>query len=234
MYRLILDTETAGNVNCRKSLRVYDLGYKIVDGDFNTVCARSFIVRDTFFNKELMTSAYYAEKVPTYWEDIKAGTREIHSMATVRRIFCEDVANYKVKQVWAYNAGFDRAATNTACAVYSNGFVREFLPAGVVWCDIWACATDLVCNTKKYFDFCINNGFVSDAGNVKTSAEVVYRYLTNTPAFVESHTALEDVEIETFILWHCLKKRRKMNKEIAANPWRVPQKKFKEYVNSLI
>ena len=54
-------------------------------------------------------------------------------------------------------------------------------------------------------NFATTHGFVSDAGNIQTSAEVAYRFLTNDPDFVESHTGLEDVEIETAILMNCLK-----------------------------
>lgn len=233
MNRIILDTETAGNVNCRKTLRVYDLGYQIVDSDFNVLATRSFVVRDTFFNKELMNTAYYAEKVPAYWGDIKAGTRKIKAASTVYNQFHEDCKEYGIKQVWAYNAAFDRSALDTMTRVYSNQFIKSFLPKGVQWCDIWACATDIICNKRPYFDFCLANGYVSESRNVKTSAEIVYQFLTNNPAFVESHTALEDVKIETAILQACLRAKKKMNKDIRANPWQTPQKKFRAYAATL-
>ena len=66
-----------------------------------------------------------------------------------------------------------------------------------------ACTSFL--NTSEYVNFATIHGFVSEAGNIQTSAEVAYRFLTNNLDFVESHTGLEDVEIETAILMNCLK-----------------------------
>jgi hypothetical protein len=49
---------------------------------------------------------------------------------------------------------------------------------------------------------------------VKLTAEIIYRFLTNDLDFVESHTALEDVEIETLIFAECMKKASKIEKEL--------------------
>jgi hypothetical protein len=40
----------------------------------------------------------------------------------------------------------------------------------------------------------------------KTSAEIAYRYLAKEINFIEAHTALNDAEIESFILLKALKK----------------------------
>ena len=66
-----------------------------------------------------------------------------------------------------------------------------------------ACTSFL--NTPAFINFAKANGFVSEAGNIQTSAEVAYRFLTNQVDFIESHTGLEDVQIECQILLNCLK-----------------------------
>lgn len=43
-------------------------------------------------------------------------------------------------------------------------------------------------------------------------AEILYKYITNTPDFIESHTGLEDVMIEYKIFVHCCRQHKKMEK----------------------
>ena len=75
---LVIDTETANTI---EQPLPYDIGYAICDRYGNIVVERSFVVAEIFLDhKEMMKSAYYAEKLPKYWEDIKNGTREIKSI----------------------------------------------------------------------------------------------------------------------------------------------------------
>ena len=72
--------------------------------------------------------------------------------------------------------------------------------------DIWALACDRLLNTNKYRKYCCDNNLFTDSKKFfKTSAEVSYRYLMKDNDFIESHTALSDAEIETFILAKALK-----------------------------
>ena len=72
-YFMVLDTETANSV---EQPLPYDIGYAICDRQGNVEIARSFVVAEMFLdNKDLMQSAYFAEKIPQYWEDIKSGKR---------------------------------------------------------------------------------------------------------------------------------------------------------------
>lgn len=229
MYRIILDAETAGEVNNHSTLRVYDLGYKVVDSDFNTVATRNFVVGEIFYNNQLMNTCYYKNKLPQYKKEIAQGIRTVETFANIRKQFIADCKEYGIKQVWAFNAGFDRDALNATINFISNDICNEFMPHGIKWCDIAAPACELICKKESYFDFCLRNGYVSDKGNIRTTAETIYRYLTNNTDFVESHTGLKDVEIESEILFTCLKKRKKMSKEITNAAWRIPQKRFKEY-----
>ena len=67
----IIDTETAGSIGFPLA---YDVGYTILDPQTKEeFCSRSMVVSEIFLNHDLMNSAYYAEKVPQYWEDIKEG-----------------------------------------------------------------------------------------------------------------------------------------------------------------
>lgn len=87
--------------------------------------------------------------------------------------------------------------------------------------DIWALACDRLLNTNKYRKYCCDNNFFTDSKKFfKTSAEVSYRYLMKDNEFVESHTALSDAEIETFILAKALK-RGKSEPYLKAFPFRT-------------
>lgn len=87
--------------------------------------------------------------------------------------------------------------------------------------DIWALACDRLLNTNKYRKYCCDNNFFTDSKKFfKTSAEVSYRYLIKDNEFVESHTALSDAEIETFILAKALK-RGKSEPYLKAFPFRT-------------
>lgn len=67
--------------------------------------------------------------------------------------------------------------------------------------DIWGVSCETLINNYTYKKKCIENGMLSPSGEFfKTSAESSYRYLINKYGFIESHTALSDAIIETFII----------------------------------
>lgn len=231
MYRLILDTETAGNVEDRNSLRVYDFAYQIVDDDFRVVCTRHFLISEIFNDTKLMSSAYYAEKLPLYYSMLLLEEVEIVPLLEAYNQLTADCKEFKVKEIWAYNAGFDRDALNTTLKALSNGFRSWFYPYGVKVKCIWSLCTSTILNRPSYFKFAALNGFVSDKGNLVTNAEAAYAYTTNDPAYQEEHTALEDVKIERQLLQYALKQHVKGRKtKINPQAWRTPQKKFKEWL----
>lgn len=230
MYRIVLDTETAGNVEDHSSLRVYDFGFQLVDSKFNVVLERRYFVSEIFNDHALMNSAYYANKLPQYYQALANKEVEIRPWLVIMKEFAELCKAYKVKEVWAFNAGFDRDATNATTEALSNGFRSWFAPYGVEWKCIQRAAAMTLCNSKNYFKFAYENGFVSAKGNVQTTAEAVYAYLTNDPAYKEEHTALEDVKIEAAILARVKRRHQKMETKPSRSAWRAPQKKFKEWV----
>lgn len=231
MYRIVLDVETAGEVDNRSTLRVYDMGFAVLDNDLNIVEHHSWIISDIYYGQShLMESAYYADKIPTHYEpNIKSGKMEVKRFIEAKNNFYAICKKYNVKKVYAFNATFDRSALNSTLTFLSNGFAKFFAPYNVKWRCIQHQAVNDICLSTRYFKFCMEHGFVSDKGNVSTSAETIYRYLTNNPTFEEEHTGLSDVLIEVEILKACLRKRRKLNDTPIYNAWRVPQKKFKDY-----
>lgn len=225
MY-LVIDTETCNTI---EQPLPYDIGYGIADRNGNIYLERSYVVAEMFLDrKDLMQSAYFAEKIPMYWEDIKNGTREIKSIFNIRKQILEDMKKYNVKKVGAYNMGFDKKALNNIIRYCSKSLIRWFFPFGTEYFCIWNMACQVVLNSTSYIKFALQNGLESEKGNLLTSAESCYKFLKNNVEFVESHTGLEDVRIEVEIMAKCFSTHKKMNKGIYSACWRLPQKKKKE------
>ena len=89
-----------------------------------------------------------------------------------------------------------------------------------------ACTSIL--KTESYIRFAIENNFVSECGNIQTSAEVAYRYITKNVNFVEDHTGLEDVLIEIAIMMEVLKSKMEYKDRIYSACWREVQRKRKQ------
>jgi len=206
---IVIDTETApiapmGDKVDAKRMRVYDMGYIVRDKYTGEVYAeRSFVCADTFFNgRRFMDSAYYADKLPQYYAGIATGGEWAPvAFADAYKAFHADCAAFGVREVWAYNARFDRDALNATCKDISAGMVEEFI--NLRWRDIWPLA-QCITGTAKYGEWATSHGYVSAAGIPKTSVEAVIKYLNNTDDFSERHTALDDAKHESDILTICL------------------------------
>ena len=231
MNIIILDTEGTNKIkpvsgNIAETALVYDIGWIVADKKTGEVLDKySFVNTDIFYRDNLMRNAYYVGKLPQYHEGLGEEWTPL-SFLSIKKIFANVCRDYNVKQIWAYNARYDRTALNNTCAELSNGFVEFFTPYDIKWCDIWDYAGKTLCSTSKFIKWVIANDYVTAKGNPQTSAEVVYRYLTQNKEFVENHTALEDCEIEHAILRACLKRSGAQPKTMG-NGWRYAANKKK-------
>lgn len=199
---LMFDTETTNDIDCPLC---YDFGYSVIDEEGTVYEKGSFVVADVFLDKSLMESAYFADKIPQYWEDIKSGKRLLRRWKTIKCIVKDVMTYHEIDTVVAHNARFDYSSTATTQRYLTCSKWRYFFPYG----------TKFVCTLKmaratftedEYTAFCNEHNFLTVYGKPQYTAEVLYRYLTNDVDFVESHTGLEDVEIETQIFLECLKR----------------------------
>ena len=223
---IVLDTEGVdtqklpdGKPNPSTGL-FYDLGYIVADKSGNVYEKRSFANSDVIFNQELMSTSYYANKLPQYLENLNQDNGwTVADTLTIFRQFRQDVSEYEIKEIWAYNCKYDKAITNSTVKQLSHGFACFFTPYRTKWRDIWDVAGSTICNTKKYVRWCIKNGFVSSKGNPSTSADTVGKYILNDLTFKERHTALSDCEIELSILLAALRRKQKTRKT-CGHGWR--------------
>jgi hypothetical protein len=169
-----------------------------------------------------MESAYYADKLPLYYKGIRSGLFRVVRFWTAYRIVRDLMAKYGIRRVYAYNMAFDRRALNYTFRTIS-GHYGYFFPRGTEFCCIWHMACQTILSQPTYRKFAYANNFVSPAGNIRTSAECAYAYITGDCNFSESHTGLDDVRIEIAIMQKCIKQHKRMNNQIVWNPWQIPQ-----------
>ena len=219
-YKIVIDTETCPIDKdltdvLPTNMWVYDCGWAVVDKRGNVYRTRSFVNADIFLDeKDLMKSAYYAEKIPRYWEDIKAGRRILTSFCNIRKTLMEDIAEFNVTEIFAHNMRFDYGTLNTTQRWLTKSKYRYFFSKDLVICDTLKMARDVIAKMPTYRRFCEENGYMTKNNQVKLTAEVIFRFITKNNDFVENHTGLEDVLIEKEILAYCYKQHKKMRKKL--------------------
>lgn len=219
-YKIVIDTETCPIDKdltdvLPTNMWVYDCGWAVVDKRGNVYRTRSFVNADIFLDeKDLMKSAYYAEKIPRYWEDIKAGRRTLTSFCNIRKTLMEDIAEFNVTEIFAHNMRFDYGTLNTTQRWLTKSKYRYFFSKDLVICDTLKMARDVIAKMPTYRRFCEENGYMTKNNQVKLTAEVIFRFITKNNDFIENHTGLEDVLIEKEILAYCYKQHKKMRKKL--------------------
>lgn len=212
-FKIVLDTETCPIDATLEEVKasnmfVYDCGWAVVDDCGNVYRTRSYVNADIFLDeKALMKSAYYADKIPNYWKDIKAGKRILAKWSNIHKALLQDIKNYNITEIYAHNCLFDKISLNQTERWLTKSKYRFFLPYGIKVCDTLRMAKELIAPLEDYRQFCLDNGFMTNhkIPQVRLSAEVLYRYISGNLDFVEQHTGLEDVLIEKEILAFCNK-----------------------------
>ena len=245
-YVLVLDTETANTLTellpavfgedgeiikpertrlDMSSTFVYDCGWAVADTHGNIYETASYVNRDIFNGeRDLMRTAYYADKIPRYVEDLQAGTRTMANTWEIRQAMLDTIEKYGIKEWAAYNARFDQNALNNTQRYHTGSKYRYWFPFNSLepW-DILKMARDVVASMPTFQAFCMTHGFINGNGNPSLSAETVYRFIIGDPTFVESHTGLEDVQIEVRIMAYCFRQHKPMRKTLYDNPKEFPE-----------
>lgn len=229
-YVLVVDTETANTIQTEKGLDmsnvlVYDCGWAVVDTKGNIYETASFVNRDIFNDeRDLMRTAYYNWKIPRYIEELRAGTRIMATTYEIRAAMLETIEKYGIKEVAAHNARFDYNALNVTQRYVTASRFRYWFPFDSV--EIWdtmKMAQDVICVMPTYIKFCEENGYTLPNGKPRKTAEILWRFISGDSDFEESHTGLEDVLIETQIMWYCFRQHKPMRKALFENKKEWPE-----------
>lgn len=211
--KLVFDCETTNTPKDEKgqlevsSAQVYDLGCSVIDDEGNVYEEKSMINTDVFYNKALMKDAYFANKIPKYWEEIKAGKHMLVNTWTMWREIKNLIEKYGITTIIAHNSRFDITALNATIRYQTKSKKRYFFKYGIEVMDSMWMAHKTICKTEDYKKFCLENGYMTnhEKPQVRKSAEVLWRYLSGNNEFEEEHTGLADVEIEREIFVRCLR-----------------------------
>lgn len=220
-YVLVVDTETANTIadNNGKldmsNVLVYDCGWQVVDTHGNVYAEKSYVNKDIFdHEKDLMQSAFYAAKIPRYLKDIETGARIKADTYTIRKEMLADMELYGIKEVAAHNARFDINALNGTYRYVTKSRFRYWFPYGTEIWDTMRMANSVICKMPTYKAFCEKHGYFTPTGRVKKTAEILWRFISGQNDFIESHTGLEDVQIESQIMAYCFKQHKAIEKEL--------------------
>lgn len=221
-YILVVDTETANTIVREdgsldmSDVLVYDCGWAVVDKYGTVYETASYVNRDIFvYERELMQSAYYADKIPRYIEELRAGTRTMASTYEIRQAMLETIEKWGVSHVAAHNARFDSNGLNRTQSYTTSGKFRYWFPFDtVIWWDTMKMAQDVILPMPTYIKFCQEHGYTLKNGKPRKTAEILYRFITGNADFEESHTGLEDVLIEKEIMAYCFRQHKAMRKEL--------------------
>ena len=221
---IVLDVE--GYATCKP----YNIGWLVGDKSGLTHRERSFAVMPAVWDNIV----YKTEK-----QNVK-GLQVAHEMThrNIEEILCDDIGKYEkvynsdsifsalveditefdIKRIWAYNCNFDRSAIDRLL----NESQRTIINHTITWCDIIPAILHTRLLNRDYIEFCKSNNFLTDKGNIRTKAETVYKYLTNNLNFEERHTGLEDVKIEYEILLSAMKSTKNVKRK-PCQAWKIIQ-----------
>ena len=181
---IVLDVE--GMSTCRP----YNIGYVVADRNGKIYKKHSFAFPECVWEnvKNAVESGIALDMTKTNIQEIlrdfenkrlKRKYKQI-SISEFYNFFTKEMRRYHIKRLFAYNVTFDK---NALKRLFGE---TDFKSLNIQYCDIISGILNTRLLTKKYCNFCIENGFITEKKNIQTKAEIVYRYLTNSLDFCSS------------------------------------------------
>ena len=207
MKIMVIDTETT---SLEKPF-IYNVGYLVADEKGEKFIEREYVIEQIWHNLPLFSTAYYAEKRQFYVEEMRARHIVLDKFGYVMRQIMRDIRDFGVEAIYAYNSPFDDKAISFNCDWFKCSNPTENIP----FLDIRG-AVHAFLISDKYREFCDKNSLFTESGNYSSTAEAVYRFISQDENFIESHTALSDSQIEYQILLSCVKRGAILGENYAA------------------
>ena len=205
---IVIDTETTNSID---DPIVYDIGFAVVDRTGKVYETHSYAIADVILDTEMMNSAYYAEKLPQYWNEIQNGRRLLRRFKTVKMILVDVCKQYNIQVVVAHNARFDYRSLNLTEKYITSSKCRYFFPYGIKIWDTLKMSREVLKENKEYSQFCADNGYITKNKQKRFTAEILYRFITGDNEFIEKHKGIDDVLIEKDIFAYCLREKPEIN-----------------------
>lgn len=201
MSVLILDVETISfEYNC-----VCDIAWGIAERNRLTT-RKDYIVQEHL--AQMAEGNFSKPKMAKTMQEVASGRAKIMPFDQIMNELAHDFV--KAKYCYAYNATFDRNAIIKTCKALQSKYVEFFDRQASFdkWRDLWAWASNTILYKKSFIDFCEANNLLTEKGFCSTSAETTLKFLKKDLNYVESHTALDDIEDE-FLIYLAIKKEIK-------------------------
>jgi len=228
----VCDTETTG-IGSRAI--VFDFAYIISNRRGKIFCERTFLVKEIITNANLMLGALFNKEwramfggkiFSLYIPHIASQEFRLVAWRDILAQMRDDILTYDVDVFCAYNISFDLGALNKTHRLIAE---KNINLSRLTLLDLYLFSTSTLLNSQLYHDFAWKHGkekgFITDANNVRTTAQATYAFLKGDPDFIEAHTALADAQIETEILHRLLARRKKIPyDDVQHMPWRHAQK----------
>lgn len=203
---VVFDTETT---SIEKPF-VYNIGYTIFDTDSREILLKEdFVVEQVWHNRELFTTAYYADKREQYISRLKGRTCRMEKLGYITRRMYYLFKEYEIEMAFAYNSPFDVGVFEWNCEWFK--VINPFDNINIY--DIRGYVMNKIAFTPDFQAFCDKHEYYTETGNYSTTAETLFRYIAQDTEFVEEHTALADSLIELEILCRCVDRGCEWGKE---------------------
>lgn len=191
----------------------YNMGLIVYNRQKGVILERNFVMIDVI-NKNTPNYKRFFANVTDIQIDITWTFK-------VKWQLLEIVKKYNIKEIWAFNKSYDKSATERLFEVKNINQIPEL--KDVTWYDIQTAIFYTKLLTKKYIRFCNDNELYTNRQHISTSAETIYKYLTNNPNFIESHNGLDDCRIELEILKIATKTKKKIKYNNNYSYWKILQ-----------
>lgn len=207
--------------NVEQKHLVFDIGWCVATKKGKILKKRSYLIEEVFTNMDLMKNAHYFNKYPDYLISLNNRKTSIKKWRDIVHIMQNDIEDFNINEVYAYNIAFDlQAVKNTQQFILNKEMLLWKMYELKTNC-LWGMACETIFQQKGFKKIANEQGWLTPSGNYLTNAETCYKYLTSIYDFEEKHTALEDSVIEVSIMAKCFATHKKMSFGIINQPWRL-------------
>ncbi|MER2227287.1 MAG: hypothetical protein ABS916_09560 [Carnobacterium sp.] len=229
---LVIDTETTKEGYNMPNQSVFDIGWTISNRQGEILQTRSYMVEEFRLQalekkKAFLIDSEVVDKA-TYITKLLNKEMKVVNWKSIIAQLTKDMNKHNVEFVSAYNLGFDLRVIDKTTQFLLG---REFLFDDKFLIDLWHASAYTILNTKEYKEFARKHNLTTEKGNLKTSAESTFQFITNNPSYIEEHTALQDSLDETEILHHLLNQKESIPLhayEINTQAWKIVNTKEEE------
>lgn len=216
---LLWDTETVFKKPFDKQINcIFEVAWSVQNIETNKEYdSKHFVVREFLEDQSMFSAWYYNENREYYMELLNKNREIVKPWEYVKKELVKSMK--KSQYMTAFNSNFDQTAvgmTNSYFGIPKKMDDEMFKKLGVIPFCLMNGSVKFILEFYKeeYVEFCFNNKFITDKGNVNTNAQAIYNFFLFKQDFtneeggnerirdleIESHHAIGDVYYEFIIL----------------------------------